>query len=66
MTTESYTMALSFTVLAGKPDSDDNGYCENIKFIDDAESYEAAQKIISDNKLYTYPICRIEVTGFSS
>lgn len=26
-------MALSFTVLAGKPDSDDNGYCENIKFI---------------------------------
>ncbi|SMB46672.1 conserved hypothetical protein [Serratia proteamaculans] len=58
-------MALSFTVLAGKPDSDDAGYCENIKFCDDAESFEAAQKIISDNKLYTYPICRIEVTGFN-
>ncbi|HEM7577700.1 TPA: hypothetical protein U2J86_004736 [Serratia marcescens] len=59
-------MALEFTVLAGKPDDDDGRYCENIKFCDSADSFEAAQKIISDNKLYTYPICRIEVTGFSS
>lgn len=58
-------MALSYTVLAGKPDSDESGYCENIKFIDDAESFEAAQQIIADNQLYTYPICRIEVTGFT-
>ncbi|CAI1926650.1 Uncharacterised protein [Serratia entomophila] len=59
-------MAILFTVLAGKPESDDGHYYENIKFCDDAESFEAAQKVISDNKLYTYPICRIEVTGFES
>ncbi|HIE0939508.1 TPA: hypothetical protein ACXJPN_002700 [Serratia marcescens] len=59
-------MTLEFTVLAGKPDDDDGRYCENIKYCNSAESLEAAQKIISDNKLYTYPICRIEVTGFSS
>ncbi|CAI2786434.1 Uncharacterised protein [Serratia ficaria] len=59
-------MALGFTILAGKPDDDDGRYCENIKFCDSADSLEAAKKIISDNKLYTYPICRIEVIGFSS
>ncbi|HEN3621621.1 TPA: hypothetical protein U5E34_002446 [Yersinia enterocolitica] len=31
-----------------------------------ADSMEAAQKIVQDNKLYTYPICRIEVTGFKA
>lgn len=59
-------MALEFTILAGKPDDNDGQYYENIKYCNSAESLEAAQKIISDNKLYTYPICRIEVTGFSS
>lgn len=59
-------MALEFTILAGKPDDDDGRYCENIKFCDSADSLEAAKKIVSDNKLYTYPICRIEVTGFCS
>lgn len=59
-------MTLEFTVLAGKPDDDDGRYHENIKYCNSAESFEAAQKIISDNQLYTYPICRIEVTGFSS
>lgn len=59
-------MALSFTVLAGKPDNDDGAHYENIKFCDCAGSLEAAQKIIQDNKLYTYPICRIEVTGFKA
>ncbi|AHK21990.1 hypothetical protein BF17_16535 [Yersinia similis] len=59
-------MALSFTVLAGKPDNDDGAHYENIKFCDSADSMEAAQKIIQDNKLYTYPICRIEVTGFKA
>lgn len=58
-------MALSYTVLAGKPDSDDGHYYENIKFCDSAESFEAAQQIIADNQLHTYPICRIEVTGFT-
>ena len=59
-------MELSFTVLAGKPDNDDGAYYENIKFCDSADSMEAAQKIVQDNKLYTYPICRIEVTGFKA
>lgn len=59
-------MTLSFTVLAGKPDGDDGAYYENIKFCDSADSMEAAQKIVQDNKLYTYPICRIEVTGFKA
>lgn len=58
-------MALSYTVLAGKPDSDDGHYYENIKFCDSADSMEAAQQIIADKQLYTYPICRVEVTGFT-
>ncbi len=57
-------MKLCFTILAGKPDSDDGANYENIKFCDSADNMEAAQKIVQDNKLYTYPICRIEVTGF--
>lgn len=57
-------MALVYSVLAGKPDSDDGVYYENIKFADDADTMEAALKIIQDNKLFTYPICRVEVTGF--
>ncbi|AIN17185.1 hypothetical protein ACIOG3_03825 [Yersinia rochesterensis] len=59
-------MTLSFTVLAGKLDNDDGAYYENIKFCDSADSMEAAQKIVQDNKLYTYPICRIEITGFKA
>lgn len=59
-------MALKFTVLAGKPDNDDGSYYENIKFCDDADNMEAAQKMVRDNKLYTYPICRIEVSGFKA
>ncbi len=59
-------MGLSYTVLAGKPESDDGHYYENIKFCDSVDSMEAAQKIVQDNKLYTYPICRIEVTGFKA
>ncbi|HDY4931573.1 TPA: hypothetical protein RPG34_003405 [Yersinia enterocolitica] len=59
-------MALCFTVLAGKPDEFNGQPIENIKFCDDADSMEAAQKIVQDNQLYTYPICRIEVTGFKA
>lgn len=55
-------MALIYTVLAGKHDDDG----ENIKFIDDAPSMEAAQEMIKEEKLYTYPICRVVVTGFEA
>jgi hypothetical protein len=55
-------MKLIYTVLAGK--YEDEG--ENIKFVDDAENMEEAQRIIKDKKLYTYPICRVEVTGFQA
>ncbi|MFU2148940.1 hypothetical protein ACM55O_21905 [Hafnia paralvei] len=55
-------MKLIYTVLAGK--HEDEG--ENIKFVDDAENMEEAQRMIQEKKLYTYPICRIEVTGFEA
>ena len=51
-----------YTILAGKFDDDE----ENIKFCDDAESMEDAQRIIHEKKLYQYPICRVEVTGFEA
>lgn len=53
-------MKLIYTVLAGRYE----GEGENIKFIDDAENMEEAQRMIKEKKLYIYPICRIEVTGF--
>ena len=61
-------MKLIFSVLAGKPEDDPQYGCysENIKFCDDAESMEDAVRIIQENRLYTYPICRIEVTGFEA
>ncbi|HHS9775866.1 TPA: hypothetical protein ACTW8Y_000495 [Raoultella ornithinolytica] len=59
-------MALVYSVLAGKPDSDGDAYYENIKFADDADTMEGALKIIQDNRLFTYPICRVEVTGFEA
>lgn len=59
-------MALVYTVLAGKPDDDGGSYCENIKYANDSDTMEGALKIIQDNKLYTYPICRVEVTGFEA
>ena len=55
-------MKLIYTVLAGK--HEDEG--ENIKFIDGAENMEEAQRMIQEKNLYTYPICRIEVTGFEA
>lgn len=55
-------MALEYTVLAGKHEDDG----ENIKFVDSAESMEAAQEMIERLKLYTYPFCRVEVTGFEA
>lgn len=55
-------MKLIYTVLAGK--HEDEG--ENIKFVDDAENMEEAQRMIKEKKLYNYPICRIEVTGFGA
>lgn len=53
---------LIYTVVAGKFDDNE----ENIKFVDDADSLEDAKKMIEEKNLYTYPICRIEVTGFKS
>lgn len=58
-------MPLTFSILAGKPEPFYDEYTENIKFCDETSSLEAALKIINDNKLYTYPICRIVITGFS-
>jgi len=55
-------MELCYTILAGKWDDGE----ENIKFCDDAASMEDAQRIIQEKKLYTYPICRVEVTGFKA
>ncbi|UIW10375.1 hypothetical protein [Flyfo siphovirus Tbat2_3] len=55
-------MALEYTVLAGK--YEDEG--ENIKFASGADSMEAAQAMIQEKKLYTYPFCRVEVTGFKA
>lgn len=55
-------MALVFVVLAGKMDDGE----ENIKYCNDADSMEGAMEIIEKNQLYTYPICRIEVTGFKA
>ncbi|EDZ5673272.1 hypothetical protein [Citrobacter braakii] len=51
-----------YTILAGKFDDGE----ENIKFCDDAETMEDAQRIIHEKKLYQYPICRVEVTGFEA
>jgi len=51
-----------YTVIAGKIDDDG----ENIKFVDDAASMEEAQLMITEKQLYTYPICRVEVTGFKA
>ena len=53
-------MALVYTVIAGK--FEDEG--ENIKFADDADSMDAALRMIQEQKLYAYPFCRVEVTGF--
>ena len=54
-------MALAFTVMAGKYDDNE----ENIKFCDSADSMEDARRMIQELKLYTYPICRVEITGFT-
>ena len=59
-------MALCFTVLAGKHEDFDGEITENIKFCDDSDTLEGAVKIIEDKGLRTYPICRIEVTGFEA
>lgn len=61
-------MKLVYSVLAGKPEEypQYGCYSENIKFCDDADTMEGALQIIQDNKLYTYPICRVEVTGFQA
>ncbi|WP_277967072.1 hypothetical protein [Pantoea trifolii] len=55
-------MTMIYSVLAGKWEDGE----ENIKFADDAGTMEDAQRIIQENKLYTYPICRVEVTGFKA
>lgn len=55
-------MELSFTILAGKWDDGE----ENIKYCNGAATMEEAQRIITENKLHTYPICRVEVTGFKA
>lgn len=55
-------MALVYTVIAGKIDDDG----KNIKFIDDADSLEDAESMILEKKLYTYPFCLVEVTGFKA
>jgi len=55
-------MALIYTVIAGK--FEDDG--ENIKFVDDADSMDAARNMIQEKKLYAYPFCRVEVTGFEA
>ncbi|UBN53075.1 hypothetical protein [Pantoea agglomerans] len=55
-------MNLCYTILAGKWDDGE----ENIKFCDDVASMEEAQQIIAEKQLHTYPICRVEVTGFQA
>lgn len=55
-------MELCYTILAGKWGDGE----ENIKFCDDAASMEEAQRIIAEKQLHTYPICRVEVTGFKA
>lgn len=55
-------MKMVYTILAGKLDDGE----ENIKFCDDAETMEDAQRIIQEKKLYQYPICRVEITGFEA
>ncbi|MIX29443.1 hypothetical protein CRQ34_22575 [Salmonella enterica subsp. enterica serovar Livingstone] len=57
-------MALIYSVLAGKPEKFDGQDTENIKFSDSAKSLDGALKIIHDQKLYSFPICRIEIAGF--
>lgn len=51
-----------YTILAGKFDDGE----ESIKYCNDAETMEDAQRIIQERKLYQYPICRIEITGFEA
>ncbi|MET3817301.1 hypothetical protein [Pantoea sp. UYEF8] len=55
-------MELCYIILAGKWDDGE----ENIKYSNEADTMEDAQRIIQENKLYTYPICRVEVTGFEA
>jgi len=55
-------MTLIYTVIAGK--FEDEG--ENIKFVDDADSMDAALSMIQEKKLHAYPLCRVEVTGFEA
>ena len=57
-------MPLIYTILAGKAETFNDEYTENIKFCDDVGTLDAALKIIHDQKLYSFPICRIEITGF--
>lgn len=59
-------MALTYSVLAGKPEELNGEVTENIKFSDEAKSLDAALKIIHDQKLYSFPICRIEIAGFEA
>ncbi|HDL7425715.1 hypothetical protein [Yersinia enterocolitica] len=59
-------MELVFTVLAGKVETNNGEEIENIKFCDDSDTLGGAMKIIQINQLYTYPICKIEVTGFKA
>jgi hypothetical protein len=60
------SMALTYSVLAGKPEKFDGQDTENIKFSDSAKSLDGALKIIHDQKLYSFPICRIEIAGFEA
>lgn len=53
-------MATSYTVIAGTYEECDGEYVENAKFIDDADSKEAAEQMIKDKQLNSYPFCRIE------
>ncbi|EAA5258698.1 hypothetical protein DP804_19750 [Salmonella enterica subsp. enterica] len=59
-------MALTYSVLAGKPEKFDGEDTENIKFSDSAKSLDGALKIIQEQKLYSLPICRIEIAGFEA
>ncbi|CDG98488.1 hypothetical protein XBP1_310003 [Xenorhabdus bovienii str. puntauvense] len=53
-------MKKEFHVVAGKYETFDDELEENVKFCDFFDTIEEAKKCVIDNKLTSYPFCRIE------
>ncbi|HGM9895930.1 TPA: hypothetical protein ACKREA_003654 [Proteus mirabilis] len=54
-------MNRSYVVLAGKQEDYQGESVENIKYCNDFDSLEDAEKCIQENQLNTYPICKVEI-----